>query len=149
MSTERRQIFESMADDFQSVYKSLLKQKQAHLNDVPYGQRTALFNIALHERLQIKQLAELLQITSGAATQHAEALVQSGYIERMQDPSDRRVVHLTLSKEGKKRLHKLKKQRMERMMELFADVGDDELQEFVKTIKKIHTTLRAKGEDND
>jgi len=50
----------------------------------------------------MSQISERFDITSAAASQLVEKLVQSGYVERAEDPSDRRAKLLRLSQNGAK-----------------------------------------------
>jgi DNA-binding MarR family transcriptional regulator len=137
MHTSRQQYFEQLMDDFQRLAKTMSRDKHAHLSDLPFGQRAALFTISMHERLPIKKLAAELQITSGAATQHVDALVKAGLVERTEDQDDRRLVHVTLSKAGHKRLKIIKKAKVATFETMFRDVPDKDLIEFVTTVQNI------------
>lgn len=50
----------------------------------------------------MSQISERFDVTAPAASQLVEKLVQSGYVERTEDPSDRRAKLLCLSKNGAK-----------------------------------------------
>jgi DNA-binding MarR family transcriptional regulator len=48
----------------------------------------------------VSEISERFDITAAAASQLVEKLVQGGYLERAEDPSDRRAKLLTLSAKG-------------------------------------------------
>jgi len=50
----------------------------------------------------LSQISERFDISAAAASQLAEKLVQSGYLERAEDPNDRRAKNLKLSANGAK-----------------------------------------------
>ncbi len=52
------------------------------------------------ESMKIKEIADELHITSAAASQIVERMVQRGMVERKSAPGDRRSVCVTLSPEG-------------------------------------------------
>lgn len=56
----------------------------------------------LHHRggCGLSQISERFDITNAAASQLVEKLAQSGYLERTEDPSDRRVKMLNLTEKG-------------------------------------------------
>jgi DNA-binding MarR family transcriptional regulator len=58
----------------------------------------------LHHRgaCGISDISDGFQITNAAASQLVDKLVQSGYLERTEDPSDRRARLLNLSAKGRK-----------------------------------------------
>lgn len=147
MKTTRTQHFEQLMKDFQRMSKAMMRDKQSHFSDLPFGQRAALMSISMHERLSIKKLATELQITSGAATQQVDALVKARLVRRAEDGNDRRLVHVTLSKLGQKRLKEIKKAKMKTFRSLFEDVGDDDLADFVRVVKLISQNITEKEEN--
>ncbi|MBK7318310.1 MAG: MarR family transcriptional regulator [Anaerolineales bacterium] len=50
----------------------------------------------------LSEISERFDVSAAAASQLAEKLVQSGYLERAEDPSDRRAKLLRLSSSGEK-----------------------------------------------
>lgn len=52
--------------------------------------------------IMMKQVAQKLNLTPGAVSQTVDSLVKDGMLERYQTESDRRVIYLRLSPEGKK-----------------------------------------------
>ena len=50
----------------------------------------------------LSEISERFDVSAAAASQLAEKLVQSGYLERAEDPSDRRAKLLRLSRSGEK-----------------------------------------------
>jgi DNA-binding MarR family transcriptional regulator len=50
----------------------------------------------------INRLAELLEVTKQAASRLADDMEHAGFIERTQDPNDRRSLRLTLTPKGKR-----------------------------------------------
>ena len=49
----------------------------------------------------ISEISERFEISSAAASQHVDNLVQAGLIERAEDPRDRRAKQIQLSSKGK------------------------------------------------
>jgi DNA-binding MarR family transcriptional regulator len=54
----------------------------------------------------LSEISERFEITSAAASQHVENLVQAGLIERTEDPHDRRAKNIQLSAKGKSMIEK-------------------------------------------
>ncbi len=50
----------------------------------------------------MSEISDHFDVTAAAASQLAEKLVQGGYIERAEDPSDRRAKNIQLTSKGKK-----------------------------------------------
>ena len=60
----------------------------------------ALFHLHRADNIGVTDLGEHLGVTSAAASQMLEKLVQQDLIERSEDPDDRRVKKLLLTKKG-------------------------------------------------
>lgn len=96
----------------------------------------------MRESINVKQLACALHVTSGAATQHIEALSQEGFVVRSQDKDDRRNVIITLTPKGREVSDKLQTDRLERLRILFCDVTDDELEIYDAIMDKIAAKIK-------
>ncbi|MDE2038145.1 MAG: winged helix-turn-helix transcriptional regulator [Patescibacteria group bacterium] len=65
--------------------------------------------LAIVDRMKepsMSQVAEELKITSPGATMIADKLVESGELERLNDPADRRVVRLKIAAAGRQTLQR-------------------------------------------
>lgn len=90
-----------------------------------------------HKRLTVKDIASKMGITSSAATQIIEGLVNLNYVERKPDSQDHRVVHVQFSREGKKKFENFKQSHQERMGQIFAALTDQELDALISIPRKI------------
>ena len=59
-----------------------------------------LFHLNIHKKTGVTDLGEHLGVTSAAASQMLERLVQQGLIQRSEDPDDRRVKKIVLTEKG-------------------------------------------------
>jgi MarR family transcriptional regulator, organic hydroperoxide resistance regulator len=88
----------------QAVYDlgRIMRQRmmQCHTGELHMGQIHALLLIQEREGITMKELASLLHVTSPSATAFADRLVRLGYVERMRDPENRRVVRLRILPKG-------------------------------------------------
>lgn len=85
----------------------------------------AFYRLATHftqhaEALTMREVSEMLEIPLSSATRLVDTLVENGFVERLPDPQDRRVVRITLTPTGRM-LH-------ETAVEFF----DDRLAEFLE-----------------
>lgn len=91
-----------------------------------------------HEKhVNIKDIARVLSISSGAATQHVEALEKLGHVQRQANPDDKREIFVTLTPEGKKVYEGIMQRRRELLCEVFGPLSDEELAQFAALITKI------------
>ena len=106
------------------------------------AQGFVLHFIVKKKQSSVKEIAESLRITSSAATQLVEALVQSGFLERKEDLQDRRAVTITLSAIGKKQVAYMREKGMEGMIEVFSSLSDTELETYLRLNQKIAQNIR-------
>ncbi len=75
-------------------------------NGLSMSQTVALFKIKRNGRCGVADVGEDLQVTSAAASQMLDRLVQQGFIQRSENPEDRRGKCLTLTEKGQTFLQK-------------------------------------------
>lgn len=96
------------------------------------------------ESVKIKEIADELHITSAAASQIVERMVQLGVVERMLAPGDRRSVSVTLSSEGWKCWEKSDKIFDSMMKQLLCNVPKEKLAVFQEVLD--HLLAAVDGE---
>ena len=146
------QLIEEMLHSFHAI-QNLIRAKTAQLSrqdGVTHAQWFVLAMIAHFGQRSIKDLAEAAEMSSSAATQLVDSLVKTGFVNRQDDPDNRRAVILELSSQGKQYLAETKERRLEEMAVLFEALTDSELREFVRLHKKITSSfLNRKADSND
>lgn len=63
-------------------------------------QRLALIEIEAFGPLRLSELADLMGTTAPTASRAVEALVADGFVQRVEDPRDRRAVQIEVTKRG-------------------------------------------------
>lgn len=135
----REQFIEEILHSLHAI-RNITKTRALHLghqNHITHSQWFVLSMIQHFKKRSIKDIAEAMDMSSSAATQLVDGLVQSGYVIRQEDPKDRRSVQLELSSKGKKHIVATKKKRINEMAGIFDALTDKELEEFVRLHKKI------------
>jgi DNA-binding MarR family transcriptional regulator len=102
--------------------------------------------VAENKDVNVKAIARALHISSSAATQLIDGLVDKGYLVRTDNPADRRAITLSLSTKAKKLFKEFKKQGLQKMMQLFSILTDAELAQYASLNKKITSNLTNKYE---
>ena len=92
----------------------------------------------------VTDLCNFLNLSKSSATQLIERLVKSDLVQRVDDPQDRRIIRLSITKSGEKESVALKKKLMDKMLKIFSKVPAKDLRELIR----IHTNLieTLKGE---
>lgn len=123
------------------MQRAILRHKANKASKIPFGQKAVFYIISVKERTNIKEISQTLQITSGAATQHVEALVQDDLVVRKTDKSDRRGVIITLTKTGKSKAAELRRDQLTRVTGYFEDITDEQLNELIKILNKVNQNI--------
>ncbi len=101
------------------------------------SQGCVLRYVAENKLVNVKSIASTLHITSSAATQLVDGLVDNGYLARSDNPDDRREISLSITIKAKKLLKESKEKGMQKMTELFETLSDTELEQYAALNKKI------------
>jgi MarR family transcriptional regulator, organic hydroperoxide resistance regulator len=87
------------------------------------------------------QVAEWLKISHGVATRTVDRLVDKGIVERERADSDRRVVVVRLSDEGREYAEKMIGYHLEKMGQVLSTVSESELEAFLDLLDKVDRQL--------
>jgi DNA-binding MarR family transcriptional regulator len=68
-------------------------------------------------------------------------LVREGYVERMPDPSDRRVLNIALTEQGKAFMAERKKRIKSRLVEDLSHLSEEELEHLSKAFEEVKLAL--------
>lgn len=67
---------------------------------ITFPQLRILFRVRLNPEIDLRSLADGLEISPSAASQQVDKLVERGLVLRSEDPQDRRRLRLTLTQQG-------------------------------------------------
>lgn len=85
-----------------------------------------LMHLHRHEQCGISDLSEQMDVTTAAVSQLVDKLVQSGLLERIEDPNDRRAKQVSLAPAGKEFVEKAIAERTRWVDELANALSDDD-----------------------
>ena len=89
----------------------------------------------------MSQVSERFDITAAAASQLVEKLVQAGYLERAEDPTDRRAKLLTLSTNGRELINQGTEERYRWMDDLTAYLSVAEREKVSEALTLLTTAV--------
>ena len=135
--TNRKQLIEEILNSIHALRQKMKIKAVASRDHITHSQWFVLGIIEHNKHVSIKNISEMLGISSSAATQLVNGLVQNGYVVRQDKPEDRRAVQLELSTKGKKQISSLKEKRINEMTKLFDALNDSELETYLRFHKKI------------
>src|SRR5690242_12900122 len=96
----------------------------------------------------LSQISERFDISAAAASQLADKLVQAGYLERAEDPSDRRAKLLRLSEKGSKLVKQGIEERYRWMEHLAATLSTEDQKKIVSALETLTQAARGLEEKN-
>lgn len=112
-------------------------------NGLSMSQTVALFKIKRNGRCGVADVGEDLQVSSAAASQMLDRLVQQGFIQRSENPEDRRGKCLTLTEKGQAFLQKGIHVRQRWIRDLVDSLSLEEKQAANETIAMLVGKARA------
>jgi DNA-binding MarR family transcriptional regulator len=85
----------------------------------------------------MKDLADYLMITPPSATSIIDTLAESGNVDRIRDPEDRRIVRIVITKRGEDHLKKFTNKMVERMRKNLKSLTKNEQDSLAEILSKI------------
>jgi DNA-binding MarR family transcriptional regulator len=105
------------------MHESMRFSKESGLS---MGQLSTLFRLYHGGICGVSDLGDHLGVTNAAASQMVDRLVQQGYLERTEDPDDRRVKQLRLTPKGVRMVQNSIEVRLRWMEEITAELSPEQ-----------------------
>jgi len=112
-------------------------------NGLSMSQTVALFKIKRNGMCGVADVGEDLQVSSAAASQMLDRLVQLGFIQRSENPEDRRCKCLSLTDKGQTFLQKGIRVRQRWIEDLAASLSSEEMRAAANTVAMLVGKARA------
>ncbi|HEV8535736.1 MAG TPA: MarR family transcriptional regulator [Candidatus Limnocylindria bacterium] len=131
----------------------LLKMAMSASEQSPMSANRAGLMWQLRERpMRSGELAQRCVMTAPALTEQVDSLVRDGFVRRLEDPTDRRVVLVELSARGRRELDRYREYMKERVARVLANLPPDkrarlrsalsDLRDGIEAMTKESTTAR-------
>jgi len=139
----RKKIIEEILASIHAMKNKMHVKIANHKKQSPvtHSQWIVLSIIETHKNLGIKEISEMLGITSSATTQLVDALSENGYVQRKISKNDRRSLQLCLSKKEQKSIKKMNAHYIATMKKMFDALTDSELEAYRALHKKILSNI--------
>lgn len=143
----RKQKLEELLTDLHSLRRAMAFRMNKSIRGprVTPAQWSVLTCIEQRKESTVKDVAEMLGITSSAATQLVDGLVAGEYLVRKPHAEDRRSVVLTLSKKSKSQVARMKRYALQNFLKVFKVLSDAELNQYFALNKKIVQGFMSKN----
>ncbi|MDF2649796.1 MAG: transcriptional regulator, MarR family [Paenibacillus sp.] len=92
--------------------------------------------------IKISELSRALEMTPAGATHLVDALEQAGYLERLSDPADRRIVLVRSTPKGEEQIKETEAHFFDVFKGLAEHLGDQDTKELIRLLRTSLTFLK-------
>lgn len=132
---------EYLLELFHNLIKKMKKEWSSQLVGSSPAQYQILKRLACAGSVKAAELAEGIQITPGAITGAADKLVAAGYAARRRDETDRRVVYLEITADGRQYVDQLNAQFKHVTAKFFAGLPQEDIDHLIRIYAQIARNL--------
>jgi len=142
------------ADKIEDIVPAVMKGfAKMHTNELLKGKITLpQFFILSHLHKQgeskMSELASVMDVTTAAATGIVDRLVTSGYVMRLYDAKDRRVINIKLTKNGSNMVQRISHQRRQVTSEVFGRISKEERTSYLSIMLHVRDVLMEEKKVN-
>lgn len=109
--------------------------------ELSYPQSLLLYSLLETGPVTMSELSNNLKITQGVVSRMTERLVEKELVQRERDKSDRRVVHVSLTENGREYTERMITVHLEKIRNQFQKVDKDTRETFLKLLLQIDEQL--------
>ena len=104
----------------------------------------------LHKEGESKMsyLAHFMSVTTAAMTGIVDRMVGGGYIERIYEPQDRRIIKVRLTTRGNELIENINEQKRRLIIRIFGRISERDRQEYLRILTQIKEILSKEGREN-
>lgn len=119
--------------NFEKVFWQLSRKMEHRWQTIyaktfPGSQSQIMYLIAEKGPLKMSELAASLHITAGAVTTASNLLIERGYLVRLPNEVDRRVIQLDITEKGRTEIEQLQMEGKKVLRAVFKDVSDEDFE---------------------
>jgi len=129
---------------FVKLYNSIDRNEKACYG-VTVPQCYTLLAFERKGKMTMNELSTELGLSSSTMTRNVDVLVRRGYLERVRDDNDRRVVFVQLTKSGKELTAKLCSCERDFFADALRAIPENEWEKLTSSLKLLLTSLKKKG----
>lgn len=143
---DRRKLIEKIIENIYAIKHKIAAEIHFFFAEIQitHSQWLVLQLVKKNKIIRIKDLANLLDITSSAATQIVDGLVDKGLLMRKRNPDDRRTLKIELSEKSRNQFDSIKNKSFKTLYSLFNVLDNDELLKYCELNDKIASKVLLK-----
>ena len=105
--------------------------------------------VSFNNECKTSDIADCLAVSRPDATRIVDTLVNKGFIKRVYDKNDRRVIRLKITKEGKKAFEDIKKELIINFSEIIDKMEKEDAEALMKGMKALCNVLKEIDKEKD
>lgn len=137
----------NFADKINEIVPTFLKEFSRMQIDELYKGKITLPQFLILDFLDrngpsnMKNLAQLMRVTTAATTGIVDRLVKSGYVKRGYDSSDRRVIKINLTDKGESLVRNVNQRRRQMVIKIFSKLPESDRRDYLRIITQMKNIL--------
>jgi DNA-binding MarR family transcriptional regulator len=146
-----RKNFEDFVDEIKELISefiklyNLLDRDEKACYEVTVQQCCTLLAFEKRSKMTMNELSVELGLSSSTMTRNVDILVRRGYLERVRDDNDRRLVFVQLTEPGKELTAKLQQCECDFFAEALRAIPESEWENVASSLKLLLAALKVKG----
>jgi DNA-binding MarR family transcriptional regulator len=143
----RQQLLQSVIENTAAIQRLVATNRDQYLLSLGINRAQLEALLLLNKQSPtIKYFAELLRVSTGAATQMVDSLAAKGFVERFASPKDGRSVNVRLTEVGKEKFRIIKDAYLERLSGILDAVSDEQLDKLLQATDQVLTGVQENNE---
>jgi DNA-binding MarR family transcriptional regulator len=132
------------------VFKELTKKLtiELHKNKITLPQFFILEFLNREGESKMTELANFMNVTTAAMTGIVDRLVRDGYIERVYDKTDRRIIKVKLTGAGNALTKKMAERKQQMIVKVFEKISEVDRERYLRILNQINKILLEENDTN-
>ena len=138
----RRECIMSMYEIYPLSRKLVFDAFDKKKYDITRTQQIIMLSLCIEGTLTMSQLASKINTSNEQATRAVAQLVDKGFVIRMQNPDNRRVINIRLTDEAMRFMEKMKNEILDDILGKFSSVSDSDMKKMKDALVFINSILK-------
>ncbi len=118
-----------------------MQPAEVYKGKITLPQISILQHLNSQDPVKMTDIANFMKVTTAAATGIINRLVNSGYVLRVLDEKDRRVIKVKITPKGLLLMKKLALERRKTVIHLFSKVSEQDRRDYLRILTRIKDTI--------
>ncbi|MDD3087268.1 MAG: MarR family transcriptional regulator [Candidatus Omnitrophica bacterium] len=136
------------ADKMNEIMPILMKEfahmqpQEIYKGKVTLPQILVLQYLSTQDSVKMTDIANFMKVTTAAVTGIVDRLVKAGYVNRIFDQNDRRIIKIEINLKGQALMKKVAHERRRMVMRIFGKVTEKDRQDYLRVLMRIEKHIK-------